>query len=114
MHRATCAEADAQDLTVQTLSGFIMNAPGVYCETDSTMMEKVQVVLDKKLLQATDQAARRMKRNRSALVRDALREHLRNLDLRAREQSDREGYLRQPPAPDESRAWEEEAAWPAK
>lgn len=78
------------------------------------MMETVQIVLDKKLLQATDQAARRMKRNRSALVRDALREHLRNLEVRAREQSDCEGYLRQPQAPDESRAWEEEASWPAK
>ncbi|HET6841470.1 MAG TPA: hypothetical protein VFK06_07250 [Candidatus Angelobacter sp.] len=32
-------------------------------------METVQIVLDKKLLQATDQAARRAKQNRSALVR---------------------------------------------
>ena len=39
---------------------------------------KYQIVLDKKLLQDTDQAARRTKRNRSALVRDALREHLRD------------------------------------
>jgi len=31
-------------------------------------MEIVQIVLDKKLLRATDQAARRTKRNRSALV----------------------------------------------
>jgi metal-responsive CopG/Arc/MetJ family transcriptional regulator len=36
-------------------------------------METVQIVLDKKLLRAADQAARRTKRNRSALVRDALR-----------------------------------------
>jgi metal-responsive CopG/Arc/MetJ family transcriptional regulator len=76
-------------------------------------METVQIVLDKKLLQAADQAARRMKQNRSALVRDALREHLRNLEVRAKEQLDREGYLRHPQAPDESRA-REEAAWPAK
>lgn len=78
------------------------------------MMEMVRIVLDKKLLKAADQAARRMKQNRSALVRDALREHLRNLEERAKEQLDREGYLSQPQAPDESRAWEEEAAWPAK
>ena len=77
-------------------------------------MEIVQIVLDKKLLHATDQAARRTKRNRSALVRDALREHLRQLEVRAREERDREGYSRQPQAPDESRAWEAEAAWPAK
>ena len=50
-------------------------------------METVQIVLDKKLLQAADQAARRTKRNRSALVRDALREHLQRLEVRAREAS---------------------------
>ena len=43
-------------------------------------METVQIVIDKKLLLATDRAARRTKRNRSALVRDALREHLRRLE----------------------------------
>src|SRR5213595_3079127 len=45
-------------------------------------MEIVQIVLDKKLLRAADEAARRTKRNRSALVRDALREHLRRLAIR--------------------------------
>ena len=59
-------------------------------------METIQVVLDKKLLHATDQAARRTKRNRSALVRDALREHLRRLDVRASEERDRQGYAQQP------------------
>jgi metal-responsive CopG/Arc/MetJ family transcriptional regulator len=39
-------------------------------------METIQIVLDKNLLQATDQAARRTKQNRSALVREALRKHL--------------------------------------
>ena len=77
-------------------------------------MEIIQIVLDKKLLQAADQAARRTKRNRSALVREALREYLQRLEARAREERDREGYARQPQAPDESRLWETEAAWPAK
>jgi metal-responsive CopG/Arc/MetJ family transcriptional regulator len=39
-------------------------------------METIQIVLDKNLLQAADQAARRTKQNRSALVREALRKHL--------------------------------------
>jgi len=56
-------------------------------------MKTIQIVLDKKLLHTADQAARRTKRNRSALVHDALREHLRRL---------------------ESRAQEGEAAWPAE
>jgi metal-responsive CopG/Arc/MetJ family transcriptional regulator len=75
-------------------------------------MEIVQIVLDKKLLQAADQAAKHTKRNRSALVRDALREHLRRLELRATEERDRQGYLRQAQADGESRSWESEAAWP--
>ena len=75
-------------------------------------METIQVVLDKKLLQATDRVARQTKRNRSALVRDALREHLQRLEIRAREQSDRQGYSRQPRAGHESVVWESEAAWP--
>lgn len=75
-------------------------------------MEIVQIVLDKALLSATDQAARRTRRNRSAVVRDALREHLQRLEARAREERDRQGYARRPQAQDESRRWEEEAAWP--
>ena len=77
-------------------------------------METVQVVLDKKLLLATDRAARRTRRNRSALVRDALREHLLRLEVSAREERDREGYSRQAPAKGESLLWEAEAAWPAR
>jgi len=75
-------------------------------------MEIVQIVLDKKLLEATDQAARRTKRNRSALVRDALREHLRSLAVRAKEERDRRGYSDRPPSADESSLWEAEVAWP--
>lgn len=77
-------------------------------------MEIVQIVLDKKLLRATDEAARRTKRNRSALVRDALRDHLKKLEMRAREEQDREGYSRQPQAREDSHLWELEAAWPAE
>jgi metal-responsive CopG/Arc/MetJ family transcriptional regulator len=72
-------------------------------------METIQIVLDKKLLRATDQAARRTKRNRSALVRDAHREHLRRLDMSALEERDRQGYSKQG-ASSESRLWEAAAA----
>jgi metal-responsive CopG/Arc/MetJ family transcriptional regulator len=75
-------------------------------------MEIVQIVLDKRLLHAADQAAKRAKRNRSALVRDALREHLRRLELRASEERDRQGYSRHSPADTEARGWESEATWP--
>ncbi|MGA2207579.1 MAG: ribbon-helix-helix domain-containing protein [Terracidiphilus sp.] len=75
-------------------------------------METIQVVVDKELLHAADRAARRMKANRSALVRDALREYLRCLEVRVREDRDREGYARQPQAQGDSQPWEAEAAWP--
>lgn len=75
-------------------------------------MQIVQIVLDKKLLQAADLAAKRTRRNRSALVRDALREHLRQLELRVREERDREGYARLSQADAEAQAWESEATWP--
>jgi metal-responsive CopG/Arc/MetJ family transcriptional regulator len=73
-------------------------------------METIQVVLDKKLLQAADRAARHTKQNRSALVRDALREHLRLLERRALENRDREGYSRKPQG--KSPDWEAESVWP--
>jgi len=75
-------------------------------------MEIVQIVLDTKLLQAADQAAKLTGRNRSALVRDALREHLRRLKLRISEERDRQGYSQQSPAEAETRDWESEATWP--
>ena len=79
-------------------------------------MQIVQIVLDKKLLHAADKAAKRTRRNRSALVRDALREHLRRLELRASEERDRQGYSRRlqtdAQADAEARGWEAEATWP--
>jgi metal-responsive CopG/Arc/MetJ family transcriptional regulator len=75
-------------------------------------MEIIQIVLDKELLGATDEVAKRTKQNRSALVRDALREHLRRLELRASEERDRQGYARASQADAEARSWEAEATWP--
>jgi metal-responsive CopG/Arc/MetJ family transcriptional regulator len=75
-------------------------------------METIQIVLDKKLLQATDQAARKSKQNRSALVREALREYLRRSELRAKEDRDREGYSRLPEDAADLTVWDAEAAWP--
>jgi len=74
-------------------------------------METVQIVLDAELLKAADSAARRTKRNRSALVRDALREHLKRLEILASEERDQKGYTQHPQAQDESQQWEQEAAW---
>ena len=73
-------------------------------------METVQIVIEKALLEATDRAARRRRLNRSALVREALRAHLRRLALADRERRDRAGYTGDPDT--EFSVWDRVAAWP--
>ena len=75
-------------------------------------METIQVVLDTKLLKATDLAAKRHKVNRSALIRQALQQHLKRLRELELEERDRRGYLAQPQQEEEYRIWEDAAAWP--
>ncbi len=77
-------------------------------------METIQVVLDSKLLRATDVAARRTKLNRSALIREALRAHLKRLEIRERELRDRKGYQSTSTDPEELSVWEAEANWPER
>jgi metal-responsive CopG/Arc/MetJ family transcriptional regulator len=77
-------------------------------------MKTIQIALDADLLKATDRAAMLTKRNRSSLIRDALREHLRQLQIRTPESRDREGFANQPENYDEATIWEGEAAWPAE
>lgn len=75
-------------------------------------METIQVVIDQKLLRATDKAARRAGKNRSALVRDALRYYLKDTRIQELERLEREGYQRYPDTEDDLQGWEEVAAWP--
>ena len=75
-------------------------------------METIQVVMEGGLLKAADQAARRLKVNRSALIRDALREHLRRLHFRELERQEIEAYERTPDDPQEFAVWDKVAAWP--
>lgn len=75
-------------------------------------MQTIQVVLDVKLLKAADSAAKKQKVNRSALIREALREHLKVMRQRELEEKDRRAYLAQPQREEEYRPWEEIAAWP--
>ena len=75
-------------------------------------METIQLVLDAKLLKATDRAAKRQKLTRSALIRHALQQHLRRLRELELEERDRRGYAARPQQPEEFRIWEDMAAWP--
>ena len=75
-------------------------------------METIQVVLGTDLLKAADRAAKRLKTNRSALFRDALRSHLTRLNLLEKEGRDRDGYVRYPDSLDEPAIWDKVADWP--
>ena len=75
-------------------------------------METIQIVLDTPLLREADRAARRLNVNRSALMRAALRQHLKRLQVVDKETRDREGYRRRSQDRDELAAWDGAAAWP--
>ena len=76
-------------------------------------METIQVVIDEKLLQASDRAAKKAKLNRSELVRLALREHLQRMQILEAEQRDQRGYEKLPQSKAITESdWEAEAVWP--
>jgi len=76
-------------------------------------METIQVVLDSELLRATNGATKRARANRSSLIREALREHLKRLRANEFEARDRRGYQRRPDAGDAA-AWEWVASGPER
>jgi metal-responsive CopG/Arc/MetJ family transcriptional regulator len=75
-------------------------------------METIQIVIDSKLRQAADRVAKRKKVNRSALLRNALREYLKRERIREMEERDRRAYEAHPQTDDEWLIWEREAVWP--
>ena len=77
-------------------------------------METIQVVLGSALLRAANGAAKRAQVNRSALLREALREHLKRLRMRELEASDRAGYEKHPDDSSQAADWERVAAWPER
>jgi metal-responsive CopG/Arc/MetJ family transcriptional regulator len=72
-------------------------------------MESVKISIDKELLQAADGVAKRAKQSRSALVRDAVRAHLRGLEIRASEERERVAYAKHPQSVEESLFWQAQA-----
>ena len=81
-------------------------------ESNPYMPTAIQIVLEEDLLRSADRAAKRLKLNRSALFREALRAYIRDLDTRWREELDREGYERVPEHAADLAVWEKVAKWP--
>jgi predicted transcriptional regulator len=59
-------------------------------------MRTVQMTLDSELVEAVDRAARRLGTTRSAFVRRALREALKDVQLRVLEEKQQRGYAMKP------------------
>jgi metal-responsive CopG/Arc/MetJ family transcriptional regulator len=74
-------------------------------------METIQIVIDSKLRQAVDRAAKRRKVNRSALAREALRAHLKTMRIQELEERDRKGYEAPPETEEELTFGQGETAW---
>ena len=74
-------------------------------------MKTVHIALDADLLKAIDRLAARLKVNRSALVREALRTYLRHMREHDHEGADRAGYARFPEHKSDA-SWDKVAAAP--
>lgn len=75
-------------------------------------MHTIRIVLDEQLLRAADRTARRLRTSRSALIREALGDHLKRLRSQELELRDREGYRKIPDDEPELSGWEQAAEWP--
>jgi metal-responsive CopG/Arc/MetJ family transcriptional regulator len=76
------------------------------------MVKTVQMTLDEDLVEAVDEAAKRLRTTRSAFTRDALRRALARLREEQLERKHRRGYERHPVKPGEFDAWDSERVWP--
>jgi metal-responsive CopG/Arc/MetJ family transcriptional regulator len=74
-------------------------------------MRTIQMTLDDDLVEAVDRVSKQLHTNRSAFTRRALREALSRYSLAQMEQKHRQGYQKQPIAPDEFSVWETEHVW---
>lgn len=75
-------------------------------------MKTVQMTLDEELVEAVDEAAKRLGTTRSGFARDALREAVARLREQQLEKEHRKGYERRPVKPGEFDLWESEQVWP--
>ena len=75
-------------------------------------MKTVQMTLDEDLVAKVDRVVRKLRTTRSAFARQALRDALKKLSERAREERHAEGYRRKPIKRGELDVWGKEQVWP--
>ena len=74
-------------------------------------MRTIQMTLDDELVKKVDIIASELKTTRSAFTRDALREAVRQYNIRRLELKHRQGYEAHPVNQEEFSVWEDEQNW---
>ena len=75
------------------------------------MMKTIQMTIDETLLDEVDEVVIELGTNRSAFMREALKNLLRQRKLKQLEEQHRAGYDRQPLTAEEFDIWQEEQIW---
>lgn len=75
------------------------------------MMKIIQMTIDETLLSQVDQTVEKLKTTRSAFIRQALEQALRDYRVRLLEERDEAGYRLIPATGDEAETWADEQAW---
>lgn len=74
-------------------------------------MKPIRLAVDESILAQLDNVTKELGISRSAFMRDALNQALRQHRIRLLERQQEEGYARYPVQPGEFDVWEDEQAW---
>jgi metal-responsive CopG/Arc/MetJ family transcriptional regulator len=78
------------------------------------MMKPIQITIDEKLLAELDACPEARVKGRSAVVRHALQEYLRQRRLESIARQYEQAYSREPGLGEEFAGWEEQGRWPER
>jgi len=76
------------------------------------MAHNIQISIQPELLAQVDQTVKKVGKNRSAFIAEALRAYLNLLKTRWLEKRHIQGYRKGPAVPEEFDIWPKEQAWP--
>ncbi len=74
-------------------------------------MRTIQMTLDDDLVEAVDRLVKKLKTTRSAFARKALREAIKQVNIKSLENKHKRGYERYPAGKSEFSVWESEQEW---
>lgn len=106
---AYCVSSAGVSFDVVLLVGIIRIQ--IHTILEVNMLRTVQITVPEPLLIRIDEAAAKLRTNRSSLARQAFEETLFRLRLAQMEQQDAEAYARQPQDPAELADWENIQDW---